>query len=117
MKRLKYFVWIVCIIFFTQLSCTDNYESLPVDRFTDEFVFSTTDSTGKQARQFLNMIYEQLPNRHNGVGGDYLEAATDNALSIALDDEPDVYKLLLGRYTASNRIGANIVPQSARQTS
>ena len=67
MKRLKYFVWIVCIIFFTQLSCTDNYESLPVDRFTDEFVFSTTDSTGKQARQFLNMIYEQLPDRHNGA--------------------------------------------------
>ncbi|ULB33968.1 MULTISPECIES: RagB/SusD family nutrient uptake outer membrane protein [Proteiniphilum] len=108
MKRLKYFVWIVGIIFFTQLSCTDNYESLPVDRFTDEFVFSTTDSTGKQARQFLNMIYEQLPNRHNGVGGDYLEAATDNALSIALDDEPDVYKLLLGRYTASNRINSDM---------
>ena len=108
MKRLKYFIWIVGIIFFTQLSCTDNYESLPVDRFTDEFVFSTTDSTGKQARQFMNMIYEQLPNRHNGVGGDYLEAATDNALSIALGDEPDVYKLLLGRYTASNRINSDM---------
>lgn len=108
MKQLKYFAWVVGIIFMTQLSCTDNYESLPVDRFTEEFVFSTTDSTGKQARQFLNMIYEQLPNRHNGVGGDYLEAATDNALSIALDDEPDVYKLLLGRYTASNRINSDM---------
>jgi SusD family. len=108
MKQLKYLVWVVGIALFAQVSCTDNYESLPVDRFTEEFVFSTTDSTGKQARQFLNTIYEQLPNRHNGVGGDYLEAATDNALSIAINNEPDVYRLLLGRYTASNRVQSDM---------
>jgi hypothetical protein len=108
MKLVKYVAWVVGIVCIFLQACTDNYESLPVDRFTEEFVFSTTDSTGKQARQFLNMIYEQLPNRHNGVGGDYLDAATDNALSIAIDDEPDVYRLLLGRYTASNRVPSDM---------
>lgn len=108
MKQLKYVVCVIATTLFTLAACTDNYESLPVDRFTEEFVFSTTDSTGKQARQFLNMIYEQLPNRHNGVGGDYLEAATDNALSVAMGDEPDVYRLLLGRYTASNLIQSDM---------
>jgi len=108
MKQLKYITCVIATTLFALAACTDNYESLPVDRFTEEFVFSTTDSTGKQARQFLNMIYEQLPNRHNGVGGDYLEAATDNALSIAMGDEPDVYRLMLGRYTASNRIQSDM---------
>lgn len=108
MKLVKYVAWIVGIVCIFLQACTDNYESLPVDRFTEEFVFSTTDSTGKQARQFLNMIYEQLPNKHNGVGGDYLDAATDNALSTAIDDDPDVYRLLLGRYSASNRVPSDM---------
>jgi hypothetical protein len=44
-----------------------------------------------------------MRNGHNGVGGDYLDAASDDAISIRTND-PDVYQLAIGRYTAANRI-------------
>ena len=84
-------------------SCTDNYENVPVDQFTKGYVFSKTDSMGVQAMNFLNTMYDILDNGHNGVGGDYLDAASDDAISINQND-PDVYKLAIGRYSANSRI-------------
>lgn len=88
-------------------ACTDGYEVEPVENFTLDYVFSTTDSVGTQAVQYLNNIYRHLSNRHNFVGGDYLDAATDDAISIYYDDS-EVYKLAMGRYTANNRVGADM---------
>ena len=86
------------------MSCTDGYEPTPVENFTIDYVFSTTDSVGKQAVNYLNYIYTHLKPGHNRVGSDYLDAATDDATSLYYD-ESQVYKLATGRYTASNRIG------------
>lgn len=94
---------------FICFSCTDGYESLPVDQFTNDYVFSTSDSAGLEAIYFLNTIYDMLPNGHNRVGGDYLDAASDDAISIEMSSEPDVYKLAVGQYTASQRITSDMI--------
>jgi len=104
-KWLAFFVGIIGICFLN--ACTDSYESLPVDQFTEDYVFSKTDSLGTSARSFLYGIYNLLRNGHNGVGGDYLDAASDDAVSIKQND-PDVYKLAVGRYTAANRVNSDM---------
>jgi len=85
------------------ISCTDGYEPTPVENFTLDYVFSTTDSMGTQAVNYLNYIYTHLKPGHNRVGQDYLDAATDDAISLYYD-ESEVYKLATGRYTASSRV-------------
>lgn len=98
---------ITCGIGLFVLSCTDSYEKIPVEQFTMEYVFSRADSTGQKAKGFLNTIYDMLDNGHNRVGGDYLDAASDDAISINNDD-PDVYQLAIGRYTASLHITSDM---------
>ena len=88
-------------------ACNDNYEKEPVEKFTLDYVFSTTDSVGNQARYFLNRMYQQLSNGHNRLGSDYLDAASDDAISIQYD-KSDVYKLAMGQYTANSRIGGDM---------
>ena len=95
-------------------ACTDGYEPEPVENFTLDYVFSTTDSVGTQAVNFLNNIYRHLKSGHNRVGGDYLDAASDDAISIYYDDS-QVYKLAIGRYTASSRIGDDMFWDSQYQ--
>ena len=95
---------IILTIALSIISCTDSYEELPVDQFTQEYVFSTTDSIGEQASYFLNTIYGALPNGYNRVGKDFLDAASDDAISLWFDSEPSVARLQMGRYTASNLV-------------
>ena len=106
-KQKKCLAFFIGIGIFFLSACTDSYESFPVDQFTEEYVFSTTDSLGTQAIGFLNYTYSLLPNGHNGIGGDYLDAATDNAISIRQND-PDVYQLAVGRYSAASRITSHM---------
>jgi hypothetical protein len=103
-------IWFILSILMSAIAftaCTDSYEKYPVDQFTEDYVFSKTDSMGIQASDFLNSIYSLLRNGHNGVGGDYLDAASDDAISIKQND-PDVYKLAVGRYSANSRISSNM---------
>ena len=107
MKAIKYiFLSVVSSLVLT--ACMDNYESLPADEFTTEYLFSTTDSLGKQARQYLNSIYDIMENGHNRVGGYYLDCASDDAISIDMDGEPDVLRIATGRYTASNSVASDM---------
>lgn len=96
-------------------SCTDGYEPEPVENFTLDYVFSTTDSVGKEAVGYLNNIYMHIGAKHNRVGSDYLDAASDDAISIYYDDS-EVYKLAMGRYTASSRVNADMGWDSYYQT-
>ena len=89
-------------------ACTDSYESTPVDMFTEDYLFSKTDSNGTVVRKYLNRIYYYMRNGHNGVNGDYLDAASDDALSV-ISSESDVYKLAIGRYSASNFINSDMI--------
>ena len=76
--RNKSLLFVLAAVCGMALSCTDGYESLPVNQFTDEYLFSTTDSAGKVAQEFLNAIYEKLPSGYNRVGNDFLDAASDH---------------------------------------
>jgi hypothetical protein len=105
MKMIKYFTLIGCLSAFALTSC-DDYEAVPIERFTPDYVFSTTDSLGRNAEKYLNAIYYALQNGHNRVGGDYLDAASDDAISSAIA-ENDIQRLAAGQYTAANRVGAS----------
>ncbi len=95
------------LLMLSMAACNDNYEKEPVEKFTLDYVFSTTDSVGNQARYFLNTMYQQLQNGHNRLGSDYLDAASDDAISIQYD-KSDVYKLAMGQYTATSLIGGEM---------
>ncbi|WP_319591017.1 RagB/SusD family nutrient uptake outer membrane protein [uncultured Draconibacterium sp.] len=107
MKIKKYILMLGVGLALLNTSCTDDYESVPLEQFTLDFVFSETDSLGVQAHQYLNSVYSQMQNGHNRVGGDYLDAATDDAISSSLT-ENDVYKLATGQYTSASQIGSDM---------
>jgi hypothetical protein len=104
MKNIKYFAITGCLSALALTSC-DDYEAVPIERFTQDYVFSPTDSLGRNAEKYLNAIYYALQNGHNRVGGDYLDAASDDAISSAVS-ENDIQRLAAGQYTSSNRVGA-----------
>ncbi|RCH55187.1 RagB/SusD family nutrient uptake outer membrane protein [Mucilaginibacter hurinus] len=72
---------LVCGVILVTSCKKKEYEPYPVDRVTIDYVFDKRDSNGTQARQFLLGIYRLLPNGHNRVGGDYLDAASDDAIT------------------------------------
>jgi len=108
MKSIKNTILLLGVLFAFTTACTDDYESVPVDQYTIEYVFSETDSAGVQAVRFLNNIYSSLPNGYNRVGSDFLDAATDDAVSLYMDADPDVSRLQSGRYTASNQVSSDM---------
>ncbi|MBK0380826.1 RagB/SusD family nutrient uptake outer membrane protein [Mucilaginibacter segetis] len=59
------------------------YEQFPVDKVTISHIFDSKDSAGVSAQQYLYGIYGMLKNGHNRVAGDYLDAASDDAISSA----------------------------------
>ncbi len=99
-------IYIVLIgLSFTLWSCND-YEDVPVEKHTLEYVFSTTDSLGIDAMKYLNGVYSVLRTTsygHNRVGGDYLDAATDDAIT-SITSNNTITKLSRGQYTASARV-------------
>ena len=56
-------------------------EKFPVDKVSGIYVFDSRDSAGTNALKYLLNIYSVLKNGHNRVGGDYLDAASDDAVS------------------------------------
>ncbi len=89
-------------------ACNDSYEELPIDQYTYEYLFSETDSAGTKAQGFIGSIYETLQNGHSRIGSEYLDAASDDALPVNMDNNPDVLKLQLGQYSASTRISSEM---------
>jgi len=113
MKINKYIPLLGLGLLFTFSACND-YEDVPIDNFTDEYIFSPTDSLGLKAKRYLTYIYDIIPEGHNRVSfnglfddGDYLDAATDNAITSVLE-ENDTYRLAVGRYTSSSLIGTEM---------
>ena len=104
MIRNKYLTFLGVGLLFMASACNDGYEKEPVEHFTLDYLFSRADSAGIQARYFLNNIYyEHLPSGYNRINGDFLDAASDDAISIN-NNEPEIYKLFMGRYSAMSRL-------------
>ncbi|RYE14455.1 MAG: RagB/SusD family nutrient uptake outer membrane protein, partial [Sphingobacteriaceae bacterium] len=78
------------------------YEQFPVDKVTANYVFDAKDSAGINAQAFLYGIYAKLKNGHNRVGGDYLDAASDDAISSASSSTNSVTILATGAYNSYN---------------
>lgn len=76
------------------------YEQFPVDKVTLNYVFDSRDSLGTNAQSFLYSIYGVLQNGHNRVGGDYLDAASDDAMSSASGPSNQVTMLSTGAYNS-----------------
>lgn len=104
MIRNKYLTFLGVGLLFMASACNDGYEKEPVEHFTLDYLFSRADSAGIQARYFLNNIYyEHLPSGYNRINGDFSDAASDDAISIN-NNEPEIYKLFMGRYSAVSRL-------------
>ena len=83
MIRNKYLTFLGMGLLFMASACNDGYEKEPVEHFTLDYVFSRVDSAGIQSRYFLNNIYlEHLYSGYNRIDGDFLDAASDDAISI-----------------------------------
>jgi hypothetical protein len=75
---------VLTVIAFAGLTaCQKNYETVPLgQQQTINDVFNTQDSAGVAAADYLSTVYQQaLPSGHFRVGGDYLDAASDDAVS------------------------------------
>ncbi|MGN7720475.1 RagB/SusD family nutrient uptake outer membrane protein [Chitinophaga sp. 22620] len=84
-------------------ACNKDYEKIPLEQVTIEYVFDKDDSLGTYANKFLNSIYSKLPGGYNRVGGDLLDAASDDAIS-GLTGTSAVLQLATGAYTSYSTI-------------
>ena len=84
-------------------SCQKSYESVPLgQKVTLDLAFDTRDSLGKQAMAYLLTTYQQaLYSGHNRVNGNYLDAASDDAISSA-SGIPSVQAIATGAYSAGS---------------
>lgn len=87
----------VCVLF----SCKSELEVVPIEQQTLEQVFDTKDSAGVNANRFLTDCYRFLSETGNRVGGDFLDAATDDAVS-SNPTNTSVQQLAMGSYTSDN---------------
>lgn len=82
-------------------SCKSDLETEPIELQTLDQVFNSKDSAGLNAERFLIDIYTRLPRTLNRVGDDYLDAATDDAIS-SNTANVSVQQLALGTNTSDN---------------
>ena len=83
------------------VSCKSDLEVEPLELQTLDQLFDTKDSAGVNANRFLASCYRYLPALGNRVGGDYLDAATDDGIS-SNPTNTSVEQLAMGTYTADS---------------
>jgi hypothetical protein len=105
--KLYNYITIIALSSILIFDACDEYEEAPIERFTIDYVFSKTDSLGEKAQRYLNTIYYAMNSGHNRVDGDYLDAASDDAVSSSLYDS-EVYRLASGQYTSANPVGVEM---------
>ncbi len=95
-------VLLVIVGLVIMLTSCKKYEQFPVDKVTANYVFDSKDSAGINAQAFLYGIYAKIKNGHNRVGGDYLDAASDDAISSATGPTNSVTILSTAAYNSYN---------------
>ena len=105
---MKYRSTLLLVVWMGVVSC-EKMEDRPFEWITEEYVWDSKDSLGTNASYFLNNIYGDLPNGFNRVGGDFLDAASDDAVSSA--DNTAIARFTNGGYNqlinSDNSWGAN----------
>lgn len=94
------------------VACKKDYEIIPLEKVTIEYVFDQDDSLGTYANKFLNSLYSKLPGGYNRVGGDLLDAASDDAVS-GLVGTSSVMQLATGAYTSYTPISDEAIWNSS----
>lgn len=97
--HLKWIVLVGTIISF--FACQSDLEVEPIELQTLYQVFDKNDSAGVEANRFLLDCYRFLPATGNRVGGDFLDAATDDAVS-SNPTNTSVQQLATGSYASDN---------------
>ncbi len=84
------------------VSCQKNYESVPLGQTAvQNDVFNPYDSAGTNAIYYLaNCYLQSLTSGHNRVGGDYLDAASDDAVSSS-NTLSAVQEIATGQFSAA----------------
>ncbi|RXF68622.1 RagB/SusD family nutrient uptake outer membrane protein [Arcticibacter tournemirensis] len=99
MKR-SFILSIACFIALISSSCSKKFEQYPEDRNFESDIFDPGDKKGTGAKQFLFDIYASLPGGFNRIDGDYLDAATDDAVSSSFAS--NIVLFTNGQLTAAN---------------
>jgi hypothetical protein len=79
--------------------CKKTWEDVPLEQFTEEYVWDVNDSLGTKARGFLADLYRNLPGGYNRIGSDLLDAASDDAISSATGNT-EVQKIASSGFTS-----------------
>ena len=105
----RIYVGVTFIFAIALSSCRKVYESMPLgQQIPGEIAFDPHDSAGVYAMRFLLTTYtEALPGNHNRLSGNYLDAASDDAIS-SQPGIPEVQKIVTGAYTAVNTNADNV---------
>jgi hypothetical protein len=110
MKKLfNLYVLAACCSVSFLASCRKAYEEVPLgQQIPLEIAFDEKDSAGTYAHRFLLTTYaEALPNNHNRIGGNYLDAASDDAISSQVNIS-EVENIARAAFTASSPNGDNV---------
>ncbi|RYE19517.1 MAG: RagB/SusD family nutrient uptake outer membrane protein [Sphingobacteriales bacterium] len=83
MKRYKYIILVLVSVVMIMTACK-KYEPYPIEKVTIDYIFDKGDSDAVNAYKFLIGVYVNLRQGHNSIGGDALDAASDDAVSSSL---------------------------------
>lgn len=95
MKLVKY-LYITPLLLGTLAACDDTFEEKPNNEWEQKYIWSVSDI----AQGVLNNAYAAIPKRPDNYGENFLDAATDNALTSQYGSS--VYKLVTGNFSATN---------------
>lgn len=98
MINFKNTIWLAVVVL--SLGACKKYEQFPVDKTPIDLVFDKYDSLGTNAHDYLNSIYAVMRVGHNVVGGDYLDAASDDAMSSAATSTNEVTEMSTAAYNS-----------------
>lgn len=95
MKKVR-LIYILPLIFGTVSSCSDLWDEKTNNEWEPKYIWSVSEI----AQGVLNNAYSAIPKRPDSYGNNFLDAATDNALTSQYGSS--VYKLAMGKYSATD---------------
>jgi len=93
MKKIIYLILFVPLLF---VACDDYLKLKPDGDFGEDFLFGNHN----YVEGIITKVYQSIPSFYNNTGGDFLDCATDNAVSNVYSSS--VYKLTSGGWSAGS---------------